>query len=179
MKKFCRFILKLIGWRIAGNTDYPRKCVICVAPHTSNWDLILGQIIYRSMGRKANFLMKKSWFFFPLNIVFNAMGGIAVDRTKNNSLTDSLAEEFEKRDKFQLAVTPEGTRKKTESWKMGFYYIALAAHVPIVVVALDYENKIADFKMVLTPSGDAEKDVALIKSCYAGVKGRNPEQFSL
>lgn len=177
MKSFCRFVLRVIRWRIVGETVYPTKCVICVAPHTSNWDLLLGLLVYTSMGRKAYFLIKKDWFFFPLNFLFKSLGGIPVDRSVNNSLTDQMAEEFKKRKEFQIAITPEGTRQGNREWKKGFYYIALAANVPIVVVALDYKKKEVNFKKVLYPSGNIDVDMPIIRTFYEGVTARHPEKF--
>jgi len=179
MRKFSSFILKLIGWKTEGITGYPAKCVLCVAPHTSNWDLILGKIIYSSLGRKASFLIKKTWFFFPMNLIFKAIGGIPVDRSKKTSLTEQMAEEFAKRENFELAITPEGTRKKNDDWKKGFYYIALAAKVPIVIVVLDYKDKTVYFKDTFYPTGDVEKDLEIIKSYYKDAKGKHQEKFSL
>ena len=178
MRKICKFILRLLGWKTKGIVDYPQKCVLCVAPHTSNFDLPLGLIIYKSLGRKASFLIKKSWFFFPMNIVFRALGGIPVDRSRKNSLTDQIADIFKTRDKFQLAITPEGTRKKNNEWKKGFYYIAQAADVPIVVVVLDYGQKEVDFKKIVEPSGDIKADMEIISACYTDVKGKHPERFA-
>jgi len=179
VRKLSAFILKLLNWRVEGNTNFPDKCILCVAPHTSNWDLILGKIIYASIGKKASFLMKKSWFFFPMNLIFNAIGGIAVDRSKKNSLTDIMAEEFSKRKTFQLAITPEGTRKRNSEWKKGFYYIALAANVPIVIVIFDYGRKVAEFKDVFYPTGDVDTDMLKIKEYYKDAKGKNPENFAM
>jgi len=179
MRKLSTFILKKLGWKTAGITNYSRKCVLCVAPHTSNWDLILGKLIYSSIGRKASFLIKKTWFFFPMNLIFNAAGGIPVDRSKKTSLTEQMAELFAKKDEFELAITPEGTRKKSAEWKRGFYYIALAANVPIVIVVLDYKDKTAYFKAEFYPTGDADKDIAEIQSYYTQATGKHQENFSL
>lgn len=179
MQKVSTYILKKLGWKIEGMTDYPSKCILCVAPHTSNWDLILGKLIYSSLGRKANFLIKKTWFFFPMNILFNAIGGIPVDRSKKTSLTEQLASQFAKRDQFELAVTPEGTRQLNSEWKKGFYYIALEAKVPIVIIILDYKDKTAYFKTVFHPTGDIEKDMRDIKSYYKNAKGKFPEKFTI
>lgn len=179
MEKFCRFILRSIGWKIVGHTNLPNKCVICVAPHTSNWDLPLGLIVYKAMGRKASFLIKKEWFFFPMNLLFKALGGIPVDRSRKSSLTEQMAEIYAKKDNFQLAITPEATRKSNAEWKKGFYFIALEADVPIVVAALNYGKKEADFKEIIMPTGDVEGDIARIKDCYKGVVARRPEYFSL
>lgn len=179
MKKICNFILKLIGWKITGQTNLPDKCVICVAPHTSNWDLLLGLTVYKALGRKASFLIKREWFTFPMNLIFNALGGIPVDRSKKTSLTEQMTELYAKRDNFQLAITPEATRKLNTEWKKGFYFIALAAKVPIVVAALDYKKKEADFKKVLMPTGDADADINEIKSYYKDVTAKHPRYFSL
>ncbi len=179
MKSICKFILSLIGWKAVGQLDYPSKCVICVAPHTSNWDLPLGLLIYKSLGRKASFLIKKDWFFFPMNILFNGLGGIPVDRSKKSSLTEQIADIYNERTEFQLAITPEATRKKNPEWKLGFYYIALAAKVPVLVVALDYKRKVADFKKVVYPTGDVENDLKTIKECYKDVTARYPENFAM
>jgi 1-acyl-sn-glycerol-3-phosphate acyltransferase len=179
MKSVCNFILRLTGWKITGQTNLPDKCVICVAPHTSNWDLPLGLIIYKSLGRKVSFLIKKEWFFFPMNLLFKALGGIPVDRSRKSSLTEQMAELYSQRDDFQLAITPEATRKANAEWKKGFYFIAMEADVPIVVAALDYGKKEADFKKVMMPTGDVESDIARIKACYKDVVARRPEYFSM
>lgn len=179
MKKICKFIIKLIGWKIVVRTNLPDKSVICVAPHTSNWDLLLGLIVYKSMGRKASFLIKKDWFFFPMNLLFRAVGGIPVDRSKKTSLTEQMAEEYSKRDRFELAITPEATRKLNTEWKKGFYFIAQAAAVPIVVTTIDYAKKEVDFKAVFHPTGDVDADIEEIKSYYKDVTAKHPEYFSL
>lgn len=179
MKKIYRFILRALGWTVEVDVDLPDKSVICVAPHTTNWDLPLGLIVYKSLGRKASFLIKKDWFFFPMNILFSALGGIPVDRSKKTSLTEQIAEVYNSKDKFELAITPEGTRKANGEWKMGFYYIALSAKVPIIVGAIDYKKKKVRFMKKVVPSGDLEKDLATIKECYRGVTAKYPENFIL
>lgn len=179
MRKIYQFILKTFGWKIKVNLELPAKSIICVAPHTSNWDLPLGLIVYKAMGRKASFLIKKDWFFFPMNILFNALGGIPVDRSKKTSLTEQIAEVFNSKEEFELAITPEGTRKPNAEWKKGFYYIALAANVPIIVGSIDYKKKQVEFIKAVIPSGDVETDLATIKECYKGVTAKYPENFLL
>ena len=176
-QKICKWILTRMGWK-AGyiKSDIP-KCVICVAPHTSNWDFIIGKLFYTSLGRFAYFLIKKEWFFFPLNYIFSRMGGIPVDRNKKGSLTDILAEEFTKREKFQLAITPEGTRKKVDKWKRGFYYIAVKANVPIMLVYIDYVKKEVGYFEAFIPTGDEEADIAYIKRKYEKVQPLHAERF--
>lgn len=180
MQNISSFILKKLGWKIKIEIDnFPPKCILCVAPHTSNWDLPLGKLIYSSLGKKACFLIKKTWFFFPMNLVFRAIGGIPVDRSKKTSLTEQMVEVFSEREQFHLAITPEGTRKMNSEWKRGFYYIALEAKVPIVVAVLDYKEKTVYFKAVFEPTGNADTDIEKIKSYYVNATGKHQEKFSV
>ena len=176
-KSISKIILKLMGWKIGHVLPDAPKCVIVVAPHTSNMDFIIGKLAYTAIGRTASFLIKKDWFFFPFNIIFNSIGGIPVDRDRRTSITDKVASEFKNRDNFQLAITPEGTRKRTKRWRKGFYYIAIKAKVPIVLVALDYGTKTVSFIETFYPTGEADEDIATIRSKYNHVEAKYPEQF--
>ena len=123
--------------------------------------------------------MKKEWFFFPLGILFKAVGGIPVNRGRKSSLVEQMAEVFAKRPKFHLAITPEGTRKRNPNWKKGFYYIALKAQVPIVLIGIDYNTKTVTSTKAIMPSGDIEKDMREIKLYFKDFKGKHPENFSI
>jgi 1-acyl-sn-glycerol-3-phosphate acyltransferase len=154
------------------------KCVLCVAPHTSNWDFIIAISLYKSIGGNPRFLMKKDWFFFPFNIIFNSLGGIPVNRNKKNSLTKQMVELFNDNTGIQLAIAPEGTRKKNANWKTGFYHIALVSRVPITLVYLDYNKKEIGVERILYPSGNAESDIQEIKKFYKDIQPKHPEKFS-
>ena len=180
MKRISKFIFtKILGWKVENVIHDIPKCVIAVAPHTSNWDFIIGKLAYSSIGRTANFLIKKEWFVFPFNLFFKSVGGIPVERNKKTSMTETLAAQFDKYDRLQLAITPEGTRKRVDEWKKGFYFIALKAKVPIVLVGLDYGRKVASFLDVIHPTGDYESDIIKIKSYYKGITGKHPNNFAL
>jgi 1-acyl-sn-glycerol-3-phosphate acyltransferase len=168
-KKLSKWILSVIGWKIGKVEPNVPKCIVCVAPHTSNWDLIIGELVYTSLGRHAHFLIKKEWFFFPFNLLFKRIGGIPVDRGKKTSLTGTMAEEFEKHSYFHLAITPEGTRKKVNKWKRGFYHIARKAGVPIVPVYIDYPKKEAGFFDTFYPTGNEEADINYLMGLYEGI----------
>ena len=114
---------RLLGWKTNVTVPNYDKCVICAAPHTSNWDLFIGKLFYGAIGRKTSFMMKKEWFFFPLGLIFKAVGGIPVDRSRKSSLVDQMARKFAGSKQFHLAITPEGTRKANPNWKKGFYFI--------------------------------------------------------
>lgn len=179
-QQLCRFIYhRLLGWKTVVTVPFHEKCVICAAPHTSNWDLLIGKLFYGSLGRNASFMMKKEWFFFPLNLVFKAMGGIPVNRGKKNSLVDQMARRFAESKQFNLAITPEGTRKANSEWKKGFYYIALQARVPIMLFGIDYPSKTITCTQSLVPTGDIEKDMREIKLYFKQFRGRHPENFSV
>lgn len=179
-QQLCRFIYhRLLGWKTVVTVPFHKKCVICAAPHTSNWDLLIGKLFYGSLGRNASFMMKKEWFFFPLNLVFKAMGGIPVNRGKKNSLVDQMARRFASCSRFNLAITPEGTRKANPEWKKGFYYIALQAQVPIMLFGIDYPSKTITCTKAIMPSGDIEKDMREIKRYFMQFTGRHPEYFSV
>ena len=177
-RSFSRFVLRLLGWKIGPAGDDVPKSVICVAPHTSNLDLTMGKLFYYAIGKKAKFLMKKEWFFFPLNLFFKSMGGIPINRNKKSSLTEQLAKEFAKRKFFHLAIAPEGTRKKAKEWKSGFYYIALKACVPIQIGFIDYHKKEVGIKATFYPTGNAERDILAIRAMYEGIRGYNRNNFA-
>jgi 1-acyl-sn-glycerol-3-phosphate acyltransferase len=178
-KAICSFIYhKLLGWKSVVNVEDFDKQIICAAPHTSNWDFIIGKLFYASIGRETGFMMKKEWFFFPLGSILKGMGGIPVDRGKKKSTVDQVANIIESRPKFSLAITPEATRSRNPNWKKGFYYIALKANIPIVLAAIDYTTKTITAEKVIIPSGDIEKDMREIKLYYNQFKGKNPENFA-
>ncbi|MDE6396877.1 MAG: 1-acyl-sn-glycerol-3-phosphate acyltransferase [Muribaculaceae bacterium] len=175
-----RTLLKWAGWSVNITVpDYP-KCIICVAPHTSNYDFIIGKLVYASVGRKAGFLMKSTWFFPPLGWIFKSIGGIPVHRGKGSSLVSTLIEKFNDSQRLCLAITPEGTRSRTEQWRTGFLRIAYGAHIPIVLGVIDFGTKSVSITTTFEPTGDIDADMRAIKKFYkaSGAKGRHPEKFS-
>lgn len=178
-KSLCRLIFRKMGWQVEMTVPYRDKCIICVAPHTSNWDFIIAELYYHSIGRTAGFLMKKEWFFWPMGVLFRSMGGIPVERSRHVSLTDRVAEAAMKADRFELAVTPEGTRSLATKWKRGFYFIALKAGLPIQLYAIDYKNKRIVCTKELVPSGDVEADMRLIMDYYRPYEGKYPGKFAV
>ena len=174
-------ILKIFGWKVSITApDYP-KLLICVAPHTSNWDFILGKLAYAAVGRHAGFMMKASWFFPPLGWIFKAIGGIPVRRKKSGqSLTHIMVEKFRESERLQVAITPEGTRSRTDRWHTGFLHIAHEANVPIEFGVIDYRTKTITVDTVFNTTGDTDADMRQIKAFYRAMdaRGRRPDQFS-
>ena len=178
-KSLCRLIFRKMGWQVEMTVPYRDKCIICVAPHTSNWDFIIAELYYHSIGRTAGFLMKKEWIFWPMGVLFRSMGGITVERSRHVSLTDRVAEAAIKAERFELAVTPEGTRSLATKWKRGFYFIALKAGLPIQLYAIDYKNKRIVCTQELVPSGNVEADMRLIMDYYRPYEGKYPGKFAV
>lgn len=176
---FCRWLLyKKLGWTKCVTVAHPDKFIICLAPHTSNWDFIIGQLYAQAEGFKINFLMKREWFFWPLGVIFKSLGGIPVWRSKHTSMTDNLAETAKTKDSFKLCITPEGTRSPNTEWKKGFYFIALKADIPILLYGVDYEKKKIVCTDSFTPSGNIDEDMPKIKSYFKDFKGKKPENFA-
>ena len=174
-KAFCNWMLyKRLGWTKDVDQPHPDKYIICLAPHTSNWDMLLGQAYAGAEGFRVNFLMKKEWFFWPLGPIFKRMGGIPVWRSKHTSMTDNLAETARKSPTFHLCITPEGTRSLNPDWKRGFYIIAQKAGLPILLYGVDYERKLIQCTKTVVPSGDMEKDMREINSTSRTSRARSP-----
>lgn len=177
MKFLAKLILRIAGWEVVITApDYP-KCIICVAPHTSNWDFILGKLAYMSVGRKAGFLMKESWFFFPLGLFFKSIGGVPVPKKRGSSLVDLLINKFNSSNKLCIAITPEGTRSKVQQWRSGFLHIARGANVPILLGKFDFKNKRILVEEEFKTSGDSDADMRRLKDYYRGSFARYPDKF--
>ncbi len=178
LQAFCKWILyKKLGWKTEITVSHPNKYIICLAPHTSNWDLFLGEAYIKAEGLKSNFLMKKEWFFWPLGPIFRKMGGIPVYRSKHSRMTDALADAARNADHFALCITPEGTRSPNSDWKKGFYWIAKEAGIPILLYAADYEKKVIRCTKQIIPNGNIDDQMKEIKEYYVGCKGKHPENF--
>ncbi len=170
-----RLLLKLFGWKTEGQLPDTTKWVCIVAWHTSNWDFFFGLMTSWVFRMHTSFLGKAPLFKGPFGWFFYAVGGIPVDRSRHHNLVAAAVEAFEKRSNLIFVIAPEGTRRKTEYWKSGFYHIALEAHVPIVLAYLDYGRKVGGVGPVIYPTGDVEADLAKIRAFYETVTPQHPE----
>lgn len=176
---FAACILRLMGWKVSVSVPDLPRCIICVAPHTSNQDFLLGELAIRSVGRSAGFLMKKSWFFWPLGPIFRALGGVPVDRRPGSpSLVEALVERYRHSESLRLAITPEGTRSRTSRWHSGFLRIAYAADVPVMLAVIDFGTKHIFIRDMLETTGDIDADMRRVKDYYAPFKGKYPDKFT-
>ena len=176
LQRLSKWLLALWGFKVTG--FYPEsipKKVYAVYPHTSNWDFLLGILVKFSMPIDVNYVGKDSLFKWPYGFIFRKLGGIPVDRSKSNQFVDQMAEQYQKYPKLAFAIAPEGTRKKVGKFKSGFYYIAVKANVPIILVKFDFGQRIVDFSEPFYPTGDYVKDMKFIIQNFKGTKGKNPE----
>ena len=169
-----KFILnKIIGWRVIGYLPKNEKYVIAVVPHSSYFDLIIAVLIRTYSGLKIKFIGKKELFNPITSYLFKFLGGIPVDRTKKSNIVDEVVKLFKLGKIKILAIAPEGTRKRVEKWKTGFYYIALKAKLPILMVSFDYIRKEVKINDKFYPSGDIDKDFIELEKKVNDVLVRN------
>ncbi|MDA0176505.1 Acyltransferase [Mesoflavibacter sp. HG96] len=177
MRWLAKFIyFKILGWKVVGNTNFSKdtvkKAVLISAPHTSNFDFIIGLLLRKVVDLKSNYLGKKELFVWPIGYYFRAVGGVPVDRKNKENKVETIAKLFEGKDEFRLTLAPEGTRSKVEKWRTGFYYIAKQANVPIIMFTLDFENKQNKISEPFYPTDNIEEDFKYMKSFFKGVKGK-------
>jgi 1-acyl-sn-glycerol-3-phosphate acyltransferase len=170
-------LMRISGWRIAGNIPDVPKYVLIVAPHTSNWDFFHGFCAFLVLRLDNTWLAKHTVFFWPLGILARRFGGMPIDRARGSNVVRLCVAEFAKREKISFTITPEGTRSRVKEWKLGFYYIATEAGVPIVPVALNYSKRLVMIMPPFTPTGDAAADLPKIKALYSADMARHPENF--
>jgi 1-acyl-sn-glycerol-3-phosphate acyltransferase len=176
IRSLAKFFLRLWGWHADPVGPAQDKYVLIGAPHTTNWDFPLTLLGLTSMGVRFNWVAKHTLFRWPLNYLFEAIGGIPVDRSSGAGFLKHALELFEQRERLVLAIAPEGTRAKTRYWKSGFYVIAMKAHVPVALGFIDYRKKRIGIGAVITPSGDIEQDFEIIRQVYRDKTGKYPDK---
>jgi 1-acyl-sn-glycerol-3-phosphate acyltransferase len=165
-------VLDALGWNVDGAIPNIPKLVIIAAPHTSNWDFIVGVAAKLALGLDVKWLGKDTLFRGPLGYVMRRLGGRPVDRNASHDVVKDVVGEFERSDRLVLALAPEGTRRRVERWRTGFYHIAHAAGVPIVPVALNFGERAIQIGAPFTTTGDVDADIRALQQRFAGVRGR-------
>ena len=173
-----RAILRLTGWRIDNAPPDQSKLVILAAPHSSNWDFIVGLGLVFALRLDIRFIGKAELFRGPLGPLMRRLGGLAVDRTRPEGFVEQTVALFEKEERMLLVVAPEGTRKPVTRWKTGFYRIALGAGLPIVPGYFDHRRKAMGFGPAVVPTGNREADVATLRAFYAPLPRRGSRATS-
>lgn len=169
--------MRLAGWRFEGAFPDLAKFVVIVAPHTSNWDFVIGVIAMFAVGIRLTFLGKHTLFRWPLGAVMRWLGGVPVDRHSPHNVVDQTIARFASQDAMVLALSPEGTRKKLPEWRTGFHYVARGAGVPIVPVALDYRTRAIRIFSVHHPGVDADTDRHVLGALFDAGMAFHPSRY--
>ena len=173
MQLFGRSMLRLLGWRIQGEIPNLRKFVIAVAPHTSNWDFVIGMGAMFALDLKLSFIGKHTLFAGPFGALLRWMGGIPVDRSSPHGVVSDSVRAFEGVDRRVLAIAPQGTRRPVAHFKSGFLHIARGAGVPVLLASFDYATRTITLGPLTHPGADIEAERERIEAFFRTVKGRN------
>jgi 1-acyl-sn-glycerol-3-phosphate acyltransferase len=168
-----RLVLKVARWSFSGTVPEVSKAVIIVAPHTSNWDFVIGAAGMLALDLDLRFLGKHTLFKGPLGFLMRLLGGIPVDRSQPGSgVVEEMGNRMRTADRLLLALAPEGTRSSVKKWKTGFHRIALLGEVSIAPVTLDYARREIRFGTLVVPSQDLRSDIKELQSFFDGATGR-------
>lgn len=177
MKKIlAKFIFyRVMGWRIVGRipTDVP-QAIVAVGPHTSSWDFLIGVLSRNVLEQDISFIGKDSLFKGPFGWLFRWLGGYPVDRSRSQGMVEAVVQLFRAHPRFYLSLSPEGTRKKADRLRSGFYHMAVGAGVPIIMVGMDFKHKELRFEAPLYPTGQVEADMRIIQQFFSTVTGKIP-----
>jgi 1-acyl-sn-glycerol-3-phosphate acyltransferase len=165
-----------MGWQIKGTFDPSiKKSVVAVVSHTSWHDFYIGLLVRAILNTQINFVGKKELFTFPFGYYFRWVGGAPLDRKGHQNKVEQIASEFDKHEVFRLAMSPEGTRKKVDKLRTGFYFIAKKANVPIIPVAFDFSTQTVTIFPAQYTSDDMALDIKKYEAHFKGVVGKIPK----
>ena len=168
-----RLLLRTLGWRVRGEMPNVHKAIAIIAPHSSNLDFLIGIAVVFCLDLEASYIGKIELFRWPMGPLMRWLGGIAVDRAASHGVVDQVVAEFQGRERLIIGITPEGTRRRGSGWKLGFYWIAVRAKVPIIPICLDWKRREWSFLPAFHPTGDAEGDLAALQAHYASLTRRD------
>jgi len=174
--RLCRGLLHLAGWRLILDVPRLERGVVVFYPHTSNWDFVVGLLARFALNVPVTWAGKDNLFRWPFGSVWRGLGGIPVNRREHTGFVAQMIDAFGVRERMLLAIAPEGTRRRTEHWKSGFYRVAVGAQVPLVLGFIDFRRKEVGVGAMFMPTGDIGVDVARLRAFYDDKTGRHPQQ---
>jgi 1-acyl-sn-glycerol-3-phosphate acyltransferase len=166
VQRFASLSFRAAGWQVEGDKPAIRRYVCLGVPHTSNWDGLAMILSAQALGLKMSFMIKREWVDGRMGPLMRRLGAIPIDRRAAHNVVEQMVAEFARRDDFVLVVPPEGTRKRSDYWKSGFYHIALGAQVPVVPSYCDFGRKRTGFGPPITLTGDVRADMDQIRAYY-------------
>jgi len=173
-----RFMLWFYRWRIEGEVLNAKKFMVILAPHTSYWDFLTNMSTMLALGVHNRWFIADSFWWWPVRILWNWLGGVPVDRSAKQNLVDFTIGKFDDYDELIMALYPEGTTLRAEKWKTGFWYIAKGANIPIQFLSVDYKKRVSIFGPIFTPSDNIETDMKKIQTFFKDVTPRDTEKYA-
>lgn len=167
-----RLLLRLAGWKIEGALPDVPKVLVVVAPHTSNWDFIIGVLTLWALDIKISFLGKHTLFKGLFGRWMRSIGGIPVDRSASHGVVGETVRAFAANEKMVLAMAPEGTRQLDKGFKTGFLHIARGAGVPVQLTYFDFSRKVVGFGPLVLTTDDVEHDLRAVLDFFRPIRGK-------
>lgn len=171
--------LRAAGWKMSGERPPLDRYVMIAAPHTSNWDMPFMLAMAFVYDIPVRWMGKHTLFSPPFGPFFERLGGIPIVRNRPGGVVGQMVEHFENNPSLALMVPAEGTRSHVDYWKSGFYHIARAADVPVVLSYLDFGKKVGGIGTAIELTGDIAADMDKIRAFYAGMQGLYPENVGV
>lgn len=168
-----RSVLRLGGWTMEGDFPDEPKLVIIAAPHSSGWDAVWGLAAKIAMGIRIVVIGKQELFFWPLGWLLRKLGAVPVDRARAHGVVDQVVERFAHSETMWFVLAPEGTRKRVERWKSGFWHVAVDAGVPVLCAYFHYPTRTIGIGPVMHMSGDLKQDMARVRAFYVPWIGKH------
>ncbi|HEX4859137.1 MAG TPA: 1-acyl-sn-glycerol-3-phosphate acyltransferase [Usitatibacteraceae bacterium] len=172
-----RLLFRLWGWKFTGRLPDVPKVVVAVAPHTTNWDFILGVLVLWSLDVKVSFLGKHTLFKGLFGKWMRSIGGIPVDRNAAHGVVGEAVAAIRAAEQMVFALSPEGTRKLDKGFKTGFLHIAHGAQIPILLAYFDFEHKTVGFGPLIETTGDTAADLRRVIEFYRPIHGKYPKAW--
>ena len=173
MRRLCAWLLRAAGWKLVGTLPDLPKLVLIAAPHSSWWDGVWGLLFRSALGADIAFMAKRELFAGPLGWLLRKAGGIPIERSSSSGVVEQMSQRFAASGKLWLGIAPEGTRKRVDKWKNGFWYIARAAGVPILPVYFDYASRTIGLGPLFEPTSDLDSNIAELRAFYAPFRGKH------
>ena len=177
--KFCRRMLKLMGWTAVGDSMPEPKAIVLGVPHTSAWDFVISYFYYSGYGKVAHTMIKKEFFVWPLGPILKAAGCIPVDRTNASTMVRSMISIMKEEDDFHVAIAPEGTRKAVKRWKSGFHLLAKETGAVVYAGYFDWGTKRISCGEKFELTDDAKADLERLQAYYESLhlQGKHKDQY--
>lgn len=172
-RRLCARILRSAGWRLAGELPDRPKLVLIAAPHSSWLDGVWGLLFRSALGADVSFMAKRELFVGPLGWLLRRLGGIPIERSAAHGVVEQMTARFARSERLWVGITPEGTRKRVDKWKNGFWHIARAAGVPILPVYFDYPTRTIGLGPLFQPTGNLDADLADLRAFYSPWRGKH------